>query len=88
MRAGLSRCEQPAAIQADVQLAGVSGTPVYQQTTGLTPAPLQCDAAAYIQIPLYSAPNVPIPSGDYRLTVTVTGPEGEAGTASVPLTLK
>ncbi|MEO8663502.1 MAG: hypothetical protein ABI693_33915 [Bryobacteraceae bacterium] len=85
IRAGVAQCDRQTPLDTQVQLTDAGGSTVYEQAVGLSATPQLCDSAQYLQVPLYSAPNVGLPAGDYRLSVTVRSVGAEIGSASMPL---
>jgi hypothetical protein len=85
IRAGVAQCDTQTMLDAQVQLADAGGSTIYQQAVGMSASPQLCDSAEYLQVPLYSAPNVGLPAGDYRLSVVVRSGAAEIGSASMPL---
>ena len=64
----------------DLDLLDGSNTSVFHVTLA---APAESDAIVFRQIPLYSAPNLPVPPGAYRLRAQ--SPDGRAAVAPIQL---
>jgi hypothetical protein len=64
-----------------LQLVATDGTPEFDQTVALDAAPNE--SVGFVQLPLYSAPNQPLPPGTYQLLVSTSG-----GGAQSALTLR
>jgi hypothetical protein len=75
-------------LDAELDLVNSSGVAVYQQALGLSAVAPAGEATAYVQIPLFSAPNIPFPPGNYSVNVTVHQAGTAAGSASVPVTVQ
>jgi hypothetical protein len=73
----------PASATAQVRLSNSSGEIVFQ----ISPSELAPGASSlFLQLPLYTAPNQPLPPGAYLLTGTVVTPAGTM-TSTLPLEL-
>jgi hypothetical protein len=75
-------------LDAEIDFVNSSGVTVYQQILGLSAVPPAGEATSYTQIPLFSAPNIPFPPGNYSINVTVRQSGVATGSASVPVTVK
>ncbi len=65
-----------------------NGTAVFHVTQQVTAGGEQEDGVIYQQIPLYSAPNVPVPLGAYRLRATISTVDGQTGAAEANLRVR
>ncbi|MBS1871989.1 MAG: hypothetical protein JSU00_02155 [Acidobacteria bacterium] len=88
VRVGLGSCTASSPVTAALSLVDGTGAVVHSADIGLTVPAGTCQAAAYHQTPLYSAPNSPFPAGSYRVNVKVTAGGEEIGTASAPVTIQ
>ena len=74
----------PANTEAVLELLNPLGTAVSTQTL-----PVSSPGTVYVQMKLYSAPNVPYPPGDYQLRARLRDQQGkDLGTASLPVRLE
>lgn len=82
VRVGLAH---PAAESADIELLDAAGRAVFRVSRAL-PSGAARDSLLYEQVPLYSAPNVPLPPGNYRIGAVGRMPGGEAaGSATLQI---
>jgi hypothetical protein len=57
---------------------------VFQNTTPVAAS----SGLAYIQLPLYTAPLVLFPAGDYKLAVSIVGPNGSLAESSIAVHIR
>lgn len=85
----------PTAEPFDILLADEAGNVVFRYSEGRMPKPGPVDREFapgetnfWVQLPLYSEPNVPLATGRYRVTGLMEGGDGRSYTLVAPLTLR
>ncbi|MGH9576840.1 MAG: hypothetical protein ACRD3R_05320, partial [Terriglobales bacterium] len=73
------------ATAVEIELFDFAGRSLHRATRSLAGG-LAGDAVLFYQVPLYSAPNVGLPAGNYRVSATLRVPSGEAaGSAALAI---
>jgi hypothetical protein len=85
IRVGLGSCVAASQVVANLDFLDSSDDSLFSRAVGMTVPPKRCESAAYVQVPLYTGANQPIPAGTYRVSVKVMAGNDELGSASVPV---